>query len=220
MLLEVACFNLESCLIAQKAGAKRIELCQNYSLGGITPDEEIISEARAQLKTDLFVMIRPRKGNFIYTEVEFEEMKAQVEFCKDQKCDGVVFGILTVEKNVDMDRCKELIELAKPMQCTFHRAFDEIQDSDQALEDIIHCGFSRILTSGKSKTAQKGIETIQHIIDKAKGRITIMPGGGVRSSNISELLNRTVATEIHTAAITNTGETADGSEIKKIISAF
>ena len=220
MLLEVACFNLESCLIAQKAGAERIELCQNYSFGGITPDEEIISEVRTLLNIDFFIMIRPRKGNFIYSEVEFEEMKAQIEFCKEQNCDGVVFGILTEENKVDAERCKELVQLAKPMQCTFHRAFDEAGNLEQALESIIHCGFTRILTSGKSKTAQKGIETIQQLLDKAKDRIVIMPGGGVRSSNISELLNRTVATEFHTAAITNPGEMADGVEIKKIIAAF
>src|SRR6478735_3805536 len=103
MLLEVACFNLESCLIAQKAGAKRIELCENYSAGGVTPNEEIISRARNELQIDLFVMIRPREGDFIYSEIEIEEMRAQIEFCKEEKCDGVVFGILTEENEVDIE---------------------------------------------------------------------------------------------------------------------
>jgi copper homeostasis protein len=220
MLLEVACFNPESCLIAQKAGAKRIELCENYSEGGITPNEEIISRTRKELQIDLFIMIRPRKGDFIYSDLEIEEMRAQIEFCKEEKCDGVVFGILNEENKVDVEICKELVELAKPMQCTFHRAFDEIKNSEEALEAIIKCGFTRILTSGKHKTAQEGIEAIQQLIHKAKDRITIMPGGGIRSSTISELLNRTVATEFHSAAITDKSEIADASEIKKIISAF
>ena len=127
MLLEIACFNLESCLIAQKAGAKRVELCQNYSIGGVTPDETTILEARKQLSIALFVMIRPRKGDFIYSDIEFEEMRSQIEFCKESKCDGVVFGILTREGQVDVARCKKLTELASPMECTFHRAFDETE---------------------------------------------------------------------------------------------
>lgn len=220
MLLEIACFNLESCLIAQKADAKRVELCQNYYAGGITPDETIIIEARKQLKIDLFVMIRPREGNFIYSDIEVEEMRSQIEFCKDLKCDGVVFGILTEENKVDMIRCQELIQLAKPLQCTFHRAFDEIKDSDQALEDIIECGFSRILTSGKHKTAKEGIEDLQQLIAKAKNRIKIMPGGGIRSTNISELLNRTVATEFHTAALTDKSQITNETEIRKMIASF
>lgn len=220
MLLEVACFNLESCLAAQHSGAKRVELCQNYAGGGITPDEHIIMEARRQLNIKLFVMIRPRGGNFNYSEIEFEEMKSQIEFCKEEKCDGVVFGILTDENKADIERCKELVELAKPMPSTFHRAFDEIQNSEEALENIIACGFSRILTSGKHKTAVEGIEKIQQLIHKAQDRIIIMPGGGIRSSNIAEFLNRTSATEFHTAAITDNAENADSSEIKKIISGF
>ncbi len=220
MFLEVACFNLESCLIAQKAGAKRVELCQNYSAGGVTPDETTIIEARQQLRIDLFVMIRPREGNFLYSEIEFEEMRSQVEFCKELKCNGVVFGIVTEEYQVDVARCKELVELAKPMECTFHRAFDETENITYALEDCITAGFTRVLTSGKKKTAREGIENLQKLIEKAKNRIKIMPGGGIRSSNISELLNRTVATEFHTAAITDKSEIANEAEIRKIISSF
>jgi copper homeostasis protein len=220
MLLEVACFNLESCLIAQRSGAKRVELCENYSVGGITPHEELISKARKELEIDLFVMIRPREGNFIYSEIELEEMRSQIEFCKEEKCDGIAFGILTEKNKVDVEACKELVELAKPMECTFHRAFDEIKNSEEALENIIRCGFSRILTSGKGSAAQNGIEAIQRLIHKANKRIIIMPGGGIRSSNISELLHRTVATEFHSAAITGKSEMADASEIKKMISAF
>jgi copper homeostasis protein len=220
MLLEVACFNLESCLIAQKAGAKRIELCQNYLAGGITADETTILEARKQLNIDLFIMIRPREGNFIYSEIEFEEMKSQIEFCKELECDGVVFGILTEENEVDIGRCKELVELAEPMGCTFHRAFDIVENSEQALEDCITSGFTRILTSGKHKTANEGIANLRILIQKAQNRIKIIPGGGIRFSNISELLNKTDATEFHTAAITNQSEMADETEIRKLIAFF
>lgn len=219
MLVEIACFNLQSCLIAQKAGANRIELCENYAVGGITPSENLIIEARQQLQIDLFVMIRPRKGHFNYSEEEFRQMKEQIQFCKQNNCNGVVFGILNGENKVDKIRCKELIELAKPMQCTFHRAFDEIENSEQALEDIIECGFSRILTSGKQKMAIEGISLITLLIQKVKNRINIMPGGGIRSSNLSQL-KTTGATEFHSAAIINTGEIADESEINKLITAF
>ncbi len=219
MLLEIACFNLQSCLIAQKVGANRVELCKNYSVGGITPDENTITEARKQLHINLFVIIRPREGNFVYTDSEFEQMKSQIMFCKKTNCEGVVFGILTNQNKIDAPRCKELAALAKPMQCTFHRAFDEIENTEQALEEIIECGFTRILTSGKGKTAIAGAKNIEHLIQKAKGRITIMPGGGIRSSNISELI-KTKATEFHSAAIINSNETADETEIKNILSAF
>jgi copper homeostasis protein len=216
MLLEIACFNLESCLIAQKAGAHRIELCENYKAGGITPSEQLILEARRKIQTDLFVMIRPRGGNFIYSEIELEEMRSQIEFCKELKCNGFVFGILTSENKVDSIRCKELVELAKPLPCTFHRAFDEIENQEEALEEIIKCGFKRILTSGKKKTAIEGSSKIVDLIQRSKNRIQIMPGGGIRSTNISEL-KKTGATEFHSAAITNPNETVNETEIKNIL---
>lgn len=220
MLLEIACFNLESCLIAQKAGADRIELCENYKAGGITPSENIIQQARKNLQTDLFVMIRPREGNFIYSGFEFEQMKTQILICKQNNCNGIVFGILTAENTIDKNRCKELVELAKPMQSTFHRAFDEIENYEAALEVIIECGFSRILTSGKQKTALEGAALIKSLISKASNRLTILPGGGIRSSNISELVSKTQAKEYHSAAILNTGETADETEIRNILKAI
>ncbi len=217
MLLEIACFNLESCSIAQKAGAHRIELCENYSVGGITPSQNLILQARKTLQINLFVMIRPREGNFTYSDSEFEQMKSQIVFCKQNNCDGAVFGILTKENTVDKKRCKELVELAKPIPCTFHRAFDVIENSDQALEEIIDCGFSKILTSGRQKTVIQGIELIKNLITKAKGRIIIMPGGDIRSSNFSQIL-KTGASEFHSAAILNESETANENEIRKMLS--
>ena len=218
-ILEIACFNLESCLIAQKAGAHRIELCENYKEGGISPSPELIQKVKKELTIPVFVMIRPRLGNFIYSAEEFQVMKMQVLFCKEKKCDGLVFGILDSENKVDIKSCKELVELAKPLPCTFHRAFDEIQHSEQALEDLINCGFKRILTSGKQKTAIEGSSSIIKLIQKTNNRIQIVAGGGIRSGNISKLKN-TGAKEFHSAAITNTYETADEVEIKNILSSF
>lgn len=220
MILEIACFNLESCLIAQKAGANRIELCENYSEGGLTPSQHLIQEARQKLKIDLFVMIRPRAGNFVYSDDEFEQMKKQILFCKENKCDGFVFGILTSENKVDVKKCKELVDLAKPLPSTFHRAFDEIKDSEAALEELINCGFKRILTSGKQKTALEGADLILKLSKLAKNRITLIAGGGIRSANIQELNKKTGLKEFHSAAIMNNDFIASELEIKNILSAF
>lgn len=218
MILEIACFNSASCVTAQKAGAHRIELCENYKAGGITPSEKLFLETKQNLQITIFVMIRPRQGDFNYTEAEFELMKKQIIFFKENKCAGFVFGILTSQNKVDTTRCKKLVELAKPLPCTFHRAFDEIENSESALEEIINCGFKRILTSGKQKTASQGADLISSLIKKAAGRIIIIPGGGVRSNNIAELCKKTGATEFHSAAILNSGEISDENEIKNILS--
>lgn len=220
MVLEIACFNSASCLTAQKAGAQRIELCENYKAGGISPSEKLFLETKQNLQIKIFVMIRPRPGDFNYTDAEFELMKKQIVFFKENKCDGFVFGILTTQDKVDTVRCKELVESAKPLPCTFHRAFDEIENSESALEEIINCGFKRILTSGKQKTAAEGSDLISSLIKKTAGRIIIMPGGGVRSSNIAELYKKTSAVEFHSAAIVNSGEIADENEITNILCAL
>lgn len=217
MLLEIACFNLPSCLIAQNAGANRIEFCDNYAIGGITPSEGAIVQARQSLDIDLFVMIRPRGGDFVYTDSEFEQMKAQILFCKKQQCEGVVFGILDANNNIDTQRCKELVELARPLQCTFHRAFDRIENAEKGLEELIFCGFERVLTSGLAKSAMEGTETLQNLVTIAQNRITILVGGGVRSSNITTLMQQIKTTEFHSAAIVE-GDMADEMEIRKILS--
>ncbi len=211
--IEIACFNLESALTAANAGADRIELCEDYSLGGITPSEEIIIEARKKISVPIYVMIRPRGGDFVYTESELELMKAQVIFCREKRMDGVVFGILDKQNNIDKFRCKELVNLSKRMPITFHRAFDQAQNSFRALEDIIDCGFSRILTSGREASATDGAMLISQLVEKAGNRIIIMPGGGVRSENISELI-KTKAKEFHSAAINKTTLQIDETEIR------
>jgi copper homeostasis protein len=217
MVLEIACFNLESCLIAQQAGAIRIELCSDYQVGGITPSKELIRELRKKITVDLFVMIRPRGGNFIYSENEFLQMQETILFCKEQKCEGVVFGILNENNEVDRERCSKLVSMAKPMQCTFHRAFDECSEPEKALNEISECGFYRILTSGGKGNAIENLSQFKQLIELSKNKITIMPGGGIRSQNILEIIQQTGAKEFHSAAIIDTTVIADEKEIEKMI---
>ena len=220
MILEIACFNLESALIAQRAGADRIELCEDYASGGVTPSMETITQARKQIAVPMFVMIRPRGGNFVYNKAEIDVMKEAIVFCKKAGIDGVVFGILDAQNKIDSSLCKELVKLAQPMKTTFHRAFDEPKEPLQALEDIIACGFDRILTSGGGQTALEGADVISSLIEKAKDRIIIVPGGGVRSHNIEEIKARIITKEFHSAALDKATMLAEENEIRKLKSAL
>lgn len=201
--LEVIGFNIESCSLAQAAGAHRIELCDNPGEGGTTPSYGFIKAARKNLQINLFPIIRPRGGDFLYTDAEFDIMKSDIKICKEFGCDGVVIGILNPDGTVDKKKCSQLIELAYPLGVTFHRAFDRVNDSSQALEDIIEIGCERILTSGLQPNALDGAKLIASLIKQADERITIMPGSGVRSDNIIELANKTGAKEFHSSARIN-----------------
>lgn len=211
--IEIACFNLESALIAQKAGADRVELCADMSVGGTTPTIEMIQRARKNLSIDLYVMIRPRGGNFAYSEAEFEQMKSEIETIKRLGVNGFVFGILKEDNTINIEQNKALVELAKPLLCTFHRAFDEVLDYKQALEDVISCGFSTILTSGTFPNVMEGKEVLKQLVIQANNRIEIMPGGGLRSTNISELKKMVNANWYHSSAITDGSEIANPEEI-------
>ena len=199
-LLETIAFNIESCKIAQAAGAQRIELCDNPGEGGTTPSYGFIKAARKVLKIDLFPIIRPRNGDFFYSDEEFEIMKTDIQVCKEFGCDGVVFGILNDDATIDKVRCKILVQLAYPMSVTFHRAFDRVTEPSQALENVIECGFERILTSGLYPTAMEGTDNLKKLIQVADERIIIMPGSGIRSSNIKQLKESTNAVEFHSSA--------------------
>ena len=211
--LEIACFNLESALIAQNSGADRVELCADMSVGGTTPTIEIIKQAREYLTIDLNVMIRPRGGNFVYSDAELEQMKSEIETIKKFKVNGLVFGILNEDKTINCKQNLALVELAKPLPCTFHRAFDEVLDYKQALEDVISCGFSTILTSGTFPNVMEGKEVLKQLVIQANNRIEIMPGGGLRSTNISELNKMVNANWYHSSAITDGSEIANPEEI-------
>ena len=214
--LEIACFNLKSAIIAQENGADRVELCAEMKEGGTTPDFEIAKQARKELNIDLNVMIRPRGGDFAYTNAEFEQMKAEIIAFKKLNVDGFVFGILDKDGNVNKEQNSELVALADPVPCTFHRAFDVVNNVYQSLETVIECGFKTILTSGQELNVVKGIEVLAELVVKANGRITIMPGGGLRSSNISLLKEKTKASFYHSSAIIDPGETASGDEVKAL----
>jgi copper homeostasis protein len=200
--LEVIGFTIESCLIAQAAGAHRIELCDNPSEGGTTASYGFIKTARENLSIELYPIIRPRGGDFLYSEIEFEVMKADVEISKNLGCDGVVIGMLNADGTVDKKRCKELVDIAYPMKVTFHRAFDRTNNPFKAMEDIISIGCERILTSGQKNLAIDGEELLNKLVKQANNRIIIMPGSGVKSDNIKTLVKNTNATEFHTSART------------------
>jgi copper homeostasis protein len=198
-ILEVIAFTIESCIIAQRAGAHRIELCDNPSDGGTTPSYGMIKAAREKTNLELFPIIRPRGGDFLYRDDEFEIMKRDIKCCKDLGCEGVVTGMLRANGTVDKDRMSRLVDIAYPLSVTFHRAFDRVNGYHQALEDIISVGCERILTSGLRPTAMEGVNVIKELVSVAKGRIMIMPGSGVRSTNVLQLAAQTGTTEFHTS---------------------
>ena len=214
--LEIACFNLKSAIIAQENGADRVELCAEMKEGGTTPDFEITKQARKELTIDLNVMIRPRGGDFVYTNAEFEQMKAEILAFKKLNVDGFVFGILDKDGNFDKEQNMELVALANPIPCTFHRAFDVVNNVFQSLESVIECGFKTILTSGQKEKVVEGITVLTELVKKANNRIIIMPGGGLRSTNIGLLKEKTKASFYHSSAIVDKGETANGDEVKAL----
>lgn len=214
--LEIACFNLESALIAQANGADRVELCAGIEVGGTTPNFEIVKQAREKLSIDLYVMIRPRGGNFVYTEEEFQQMQTDIVALKQLNVDGFVFGILKEDNTINKEQNKMLVDLAKPLPCTFHRAFDEVINPFQALEQLIDCGFKTILTSGQSQNVMEGINRLTELVTKANNRITIMPGGGLRSTNIETIQQNTKAIFYHSSAITDGSELVSASEVQTL----
>jgi len=213
--LEIACFNLKSALIAQQAGADRVELCDGFEVGGTTPALEIVQKAHEQLTIDLYVMIRPRGGNFVFTDEELNQMKTSIEALKPY-CKGFVFGILNQNNTVHLEQNSTLVQLAHPLPCTFHRAFDEVNDYEQALEDVISCGFSNLLTSGTFPDVMKGKEVLKKLIVQAKNRIAILPGGGLRSGNIKVLNNFVQASFYHSSALVDDSRIANTEEILKL----
>jgi copper homeostasis protein len=202
MELEVIAFDLASCRVAQHNGANRIELCANPHEGGTTPSYGMIATARNCTDIQLFPIIRPRGGDFLYTRAEFDSMLADIGQCAQLGCDGVVIGMLRRDGSVDVDRCAELVGHAGDMQVTFHRAFDRVKDPITALEEIIGLGCSRILTSGLRPNVDLGKTMVRTLVQTAAGRIAIMPGSGVRADNIGELARFTGARAFHSSART------------------
>lgn len=214
--LEIACFNLESAILAENSGADRVELCINRIAGGTTPDLELIKTVRDRISIDLNVMIRPRGGDFVYSDTEVAQMKSEILAFKKLQVDGFVFGILKEDGSINEQQNKDLVALANPLPCTFHRAFDEVGNKFQALESLIECGFKTILTSGHVTNVVDGIDVLAALIRKARNRIVIMPGGGLRSSNIELLKQKTKAVFYHSSAIIDAGELANQEEIQAL----
>jgi copper homeostasis protein len=200
MKVEIVVYNIESARRAQEGGADRIELCDNPGEGGTTPSYGVIEAVRQNLSIDVFVMIRPRGGDFCYDNYEFHSMKRDISQCQKISVDGVVFGILNPDGTIDKKRCKELIEKARPLKVTCHRAFDMTRDPFEALEDCIEAGFDRILTAGQQAQASKGAELIGELIKRAAGRIAIMPGSGVNENTVHDIVSKSDAREIHFSA--------------------
>lgn len=214
--LEVACFSTLSAFEAEQSGADRIEFCQNYLSGGLTPDFHEVSILKQKLQIPVFVMIRPREGDFAYSESEFNQMKNEITLLKKLDVDGFVFGILDSKNQINRIQNKQLVELAYPIPCTFHRAFDYCENPIEALKNVIECGFQFILTSGNIGKATEGIDVLKQLVEKAQNRISIIVGGGVRSSNIEFLNQKTNAPWFHSACITDDSFEVNPSEIKAI----
>lgn len=211
--LEIACFNISSAVIAQNAGADRVELCTDIAVGGTTPSMETLEQVREKLSIDLYVMIRPRGGDFVYSEDEFQEMKRAIFTFKNLGVNGFVFGILHENQTIHIQNNAALVDLAKPFPCTFHRAFDEVLEVEQALEDVISCGFSTVLTSGTFPNVMTGKDVLGKLVVQAQNRIEIMPGGGLRSNNVAALDAVVHANWYHSSAIVDSSETAHSHEI-------
>ena len=199
-ILEVCANSYASALAAQNGGAKRVEFCDNLAEGGTTPSYGQIALAKRNLTIEIWPIIRPRGGDFLYSDMEFNLMIEDIKACGSLQCEGIVIGILSADGSIDIERCKTLIELAKPMPVAFHRAFDMSNDMEKALEDLIELGIVRVLSSGGATSAFSGMEQLAKLVKQADGRITIMPGAGINAGNIKELYSQTGATEFHASA--------------------
>lgn len=198
--IEVCIESVESAVIAQDCGADRVEVCSALSEGGITPSLGLVHRIREKLNIGVHVIIRPRRGDFCYSDDEFACMKNDVKFFREIGVDGFVFGILTKDGEIDCQRCREIIECAGKVSITFHRAFDAVKDPFKALEDCISLGIDRILTSGLRQKAEEGIPMLKQLTERAKGRIIILAGSGINENNIEKIIRETGVKEIHLSA--------------------
>ena len=199
VVLEVCVESIDHAIAAERGGAHRIELCGDLSSEGITPSMQLIEATRQQVRLPIHIMIRPRAGDFVYSDDEFEIMERDIRVARRLGADGVVLGLLNEYGKVDVIRTRKLADLAHPLSTTFHRAFDLCEDSHVALEAVIQTGAERILTSGGEARVADGIETLAKLVRVAGDRMVVMPGGGVDADNVQSILQRTAAREIHTS---------------------
>jgi copper homeostasis protein len=197
-LLEITVEALDAGVAAERAGADRVELCSELNTGGITPSVATMRKLHEELEIPVFSVVRPRAGDYVYSDGEFAIMKRDIAVARDLGMEGVVFGILYPDATIDIDRTAELVDLARPLEVTFHRAFDLAPSPLAALEDVTATGATRILTSGGTVRASDGIGTLRKLVDAARDRIVVMPGGGLDATNIIRLAVETGAHEFHT----------------------
>ena len=204
-ILEVCCYSAESAIKAEQAGADRIELCDNYNEGGTTPSYATIKYVVDYLNIPVNVILRPRGGDFLYSDIEFEITKQDALAVKELGANGIVFGFLKANGDIDVDRTREIIDLVYPLECTFHRAFDMSKDYFKSLEQLHQSGIKRILTSGGENTAYCGVEILAKLVKAAGDGITIMPGSGINEETLEAIMTKTRATEFHASAKTFVG---------------
>lgn len=222
MLLELATFNIESVHIAVAAGVHRLELCEDYTCGGVTPSLSFFVDARKLFHDKIFVMIRPRPGSFVYSEEEFEKMLRSLEMFIEMGADGFVGGFMNEDQTINKNQLGKFLMECQPLPFTFHRAFDQVLDWKLGLDILLKYGCERVLTSGDGKTAEEGMIRLKEMIDYVKGELIVLPGGGIRSSNLESMLDVCQPEEIHTAGITqenllNRKFIADENELLKML---
>ncbi len=213
--LEIACFNTESALIAEQGGADRVEFCANMQVGGTTPSLLDFIELKSQISIPVYVMIRPRGADFVYSDAEFDEMKSSLIQFREAGADGFVFGVLDANRKLDIARNKQLLDLADGLPCTFHKAFDEVVEPFITLQQLIDLGFDNMLTSGQAATALLGLPILKQLLQHSENKINIMVCGSVRSFNILALMNELNTTWYHSSAILQ-GDTAHLEEVKNL----
>jgi copper homeostasis protein len=195
--LEICLDSVESAMAAQEGGADRVELCDNLLEGGTTPSRGTIEVARERLRIGLQVIVRPRGGDFLYSDVELEVMHRDVERAKECGADGVVIGLLRADGSIDLERTEALVEAARPLSVTFHRAFDMSRDPFESLDELVNLGVDRILTSGQRPSVPEGLDLLAQLVEHAGDRIIVMPGAGITLENAREVVERSQAREIH-----------------------
>lgn len=215
--LEICVGSWQSAMAAQLGGANRIELCDNLAEGGTTPSLGMLRHCKKHLKIPFFPIIRPRGGDFVFSNDEFEIMKEDVVACREMGCEGIVIGMLLKDGSIDMERCSELIALAVGMQITFHRAFDRCNDLEKGLEDIVQLGCHRVLTSGAKQYAIEGLNVLKSLLIQADSRISIMPGSGINELNLAQIVQISGANEFHTTAKMSFDFGVDITDGKKLI---
>lgn len=200
MNVEVVVYNFESVVIAEKCGANRVELCANEGAGGTSPSLALLEKIKANTAIPVFVMVRPREGDFTYSELEMELILREIALFKKAGASGIVCAALTKNAEVDAENVKKMVQAAHPLPFTFHRAFDHVKDPFEALEQLIDCGCARILTSGQEPSVFEGRNLVKQLIEQANGRIVILPGAGVNSKNVKEIVDFTGCSEVHLSA--------------------